>query len=56
VEIPHERLSLEIENLKFQMDRTRVRSLPKVDLEASAGSVVIRQHSITKPAKARRMT
>ncbi len=43
VEIPHKMLLLEIENLKFQMERTRVRSLPKVGLEASATSVVIRQ-------------
>lgn len=43
VEVPHEMLSFEVENLKFQMDRTRVRSLPKVDLAASAGSIVIRQ-------------
>lgn len=43
VEVPHEMLSLEVENLKFQMDRTRVRSLPKVELNASAASVVFRQ-------------
>ncbi len=43
IEIPHKHLTIEVESLKLQMDRTRVRSVPKVDLETSATSVVVRQ-------------
>lgn len=43
VEIPHQNLSLDVEGLKFQMDRTRIRQTPKIELETSATSIVTRQ-------------